>query len=206
MPWVSIVVALLLVAPGVARAQVSLGLRAGYAAARGDVGGELEMAEWVSGQLPVQADLLVRVSRRVSVGAYASYGFGLASGEAKFLCNLLGCTPGVVRAGVQAVYELPARAVAPWVGAGFGYEWNITSFAPHQAGPPQVTLGGVEWLSVQGGVNRRVARRLVLGPFVMASLGRYGSGSVVSGGFGGAPSERAFHGWWQLGVRARFDL
>jgi hypothetical protein len=200
--------ALLLVAPNAARAQTSLGVRVGYASAQGDVGREVALDEWESGQIPIQAEVLVRVSRRAAVGAYASYGFGLASGDVKLLCELFGCSLSVVRAGVQAVYEFPAGAMVPWIGAGVGYEWSLANFAAGRAGPRSATLHGFEWLNLQGGADWRLARRLAVGPFLMGSIAQYRSGELATdaGSFSGTRSERAVHGWFQVGLRARFDL
>jgi len=51
----------LLLVPTSSRAQVSLGLRLGYAKAQGNVGGELNMDEWVNGQVPVQVGVRGRL-------------------------------------------------------------------------------------------------------------------------------------------------
>jgi hypothetical protein len=201
-------IALLLVAPCATPAQVSLGVRLGYSTALGDARGDLAMGDWVGRQVPIQADLLLRVSPRLSVGAYASYGFGLASGEAKHLCELFGCRLSIVRAGVQAVYELPTRGFAPWAGAGLGYQWSIAAFGPRAGEPVNVTFGGFEWLNVQGGADWRLGRRLGIGPFLTATLARYSSGTAVPGDAGIAASRTraATHSWCQIGLRARVDL
>jgi outer membrane protein len=210
MRTLGIVVALAALFPSVPRAEVSLGLRLGYAAAQGNVGGQLNMDEWVNGQVPVQLDGLVRVAPRLSIGAYGSYGFGRGGGDVKAICNQPGvsCALHLVRVGVQAVYELTPGTMAPWVAAGTGYEWNSSHF--EGGGQAQdVTFHGLEWLNVQLGGDFKAAPSLAVGPYVMASVGQYDHGALGSskrGGFGGEASERSIHAWAQVGIRARFDL
>jgi hypothetical protein len=201
----------LVVAPASAGAQVSLGLRLGYAKAQGNVGGQLNMDEWVNSQIPVQADVLVRVTPRLSIGAYGAWGFGSADGgDVKATCSSPGvsCSIAVIRAGVQGVWEFEPGSMTPWLGVGAGYEWNALH-AENGSTAVDIRFTGFEWLNVQGGADWKVASSLSIGPFLMVSIGQYDSGHFGvsgAGGFNAEPSEKSIHMWLQIGVRGRVDL
>lgn len=178
-------------------ARVSLGLRLGWAIGQGNVDDETGMAEWISSTVPLQADLLVRVAPRLSVGLYGAYGFGRAGGDVSPRCEQAGasCTLAVVRLGVQGTYELAGPGSTRWLAAGFGYERS--SVHQEQGGnePLDVANAGLEVVNVQAGLDWRMAPGLSLGPFGMLSAGFYG-----------AVKDDSFHMWAQLGVRCRVDL
>jgi hypothetical protein len=206
--WLLPVLALLV--PSTPRAQVSLGLRLGYAKAQGNVGGQMNMDEWVNGQFPVQLDALVRVTPRLAVGLYGSYGFGLAGGDVKSTCESPGvsCSLTVIRTGIEGLYSFTPGVAMPWLGVGVGYEWNTAHFE-NGSQSRDVTFSGFEWVNVQGGADFVVAPSFAVGPYLMASVARYERGTFGdsnAGGFGGEASQKSIHAWMQLGVRARFDL
>ncbi|ACG75048.1 LigA [Anaeromyxobacter sp. K] len=207
----AVLAALLL--PTASSAQVSLGLRLGYAWGLGDVGGgggdKLKMSDWVDGQVPIQVDALFRVTPDLAVGPYFSYGFARAGGDLKSTCDVSGvdCSAYVMRLGVEGIYTLPrAGTLAPWLGLGIGYEWNRLKA---EGGGENLTMKwkGVEWLNLQAGMDFFVAPQLRTGPFLMLSLGRYDKGDasgVISGG--GSINDKKFHEWLQVGWRGQFDL
>lgn len=207
---------LALAVPAAAGAQLSLGVRVGYARALGDVGesgGQRHaMSDWVDAQLPVQADVMFRVTRALAVGPYLSYGWAWTGGDLEALCREPGidCSAWSARAGVQAMYRpAPQASLSPWLGAGIGYEWTQASRdLPNDA---RVKLSGVEWLNLQAGADVAAVSGLRLGPFAMASVGRYGSAEAKElWPFPGSSrvelaTEQRFHGWVQLGIRVQLE-
>jgi hypothetical protein len=204
-----LLVALAGLLPSIAQAQVSLGLRLGYSKATGNVGGDTSMDDWVGSQVPIQADVLLRVAPKLSVGAYASYGFGSGGGHVSAICDQSGvtCSLGVLRLGVQGVYEFTPGSVAPWIGAGIGWEWN-SLHAKDSSGSVGITYGGFEALNLQGGFDWKLSPSFSLGPFLMVSVGWYERVNLTNGGFGVSSTvgDNSFHGWNQIGFRGRFDL
>ena len=198
------------------RGWASLGLRLGYAKGLGNVAYHTNMDEWISAQVPVQLDVLVRVSRKMSVGAYGAWGFGRGGGDVSSICGRPGasCILTIVRAGIQAEYEFTPGATAPWIAFGLGYEWSFFHTENGtNAGTVEVVYRGFEVLNVQGGADWKMAPHFSLGPFVMMSAGRYergtvkGTGASGSGiGMDGDLPDKSSHTWAQVGLRGRFDL
>lgn len=207
---------LALAAPQVAHAQLSLGVRVGYARGIGDVGeggGERHaMSDWVDAQLPLQADVMFRVTRALAIGPYLSYGRAWTGGDLEALCREPGvdCSAWSIRAGVQAVYRLAPRAsLSPWLGAGLGYEWTQASRG--LPGDVRVDLNGLEWLNLQAGADVAATSGVRIGPFAMASLGRYRSAEdeqnwPIPGSYRrDLAEEKRFHGWIQVGIRVQLE-
>lgn len=200
--------ALLAVAPP-ALAQVSLGVRVGYAAGFGRVGGTLDMDDWVDDQVPLQIDALYRLNPRVALGAFFSYGFARSSGDLRRdSCDALGadCSASILRAGVQGTYTFdPVKRLVPWLGAGIGYEWNRFS---NDAEAFEITFSGWEYLSLQGGLDYELSPRFRVGPFLLFSVSQYGGEADVpsSPEVDGSIEGGELHEWLTIGVRGRFDL
>jgi hypothetical protein len=202
---VGVVVAALL-APASSRAGVlTLGARTGISIGLGDVDGnsvfvppydELSMGEWVPANIPFQFDLLLRLAPGFAFGGYVSAGAGF-TGD---LCDDAGadCTAVLLRLGLQATYSFPGR-VSPWLGAGFGHEWNMLD-----DGTDEYTFSGWEFLNLQGGVDFKLGGKFSLGPFAMLSIGEYDDfeGQDLDFGVG----EKVTHEWLTFGVRGKFDL
>lgn len=204
------IVATALAAPAPARAQISLGARVGAGLSLGKVGGTLAMSDWLKEQIPIQVDALYRWNERLAFGAYFSHGFARTSGDLRDLCDLPGadCTGRVERLGAQVQYTFATkRRHLPWAGAGIGYEWNrLDSSDP--TGRVKVTYKGWEYLNLQAGVDFRLGRRFLAGPFVLFSVTQYEEGEL-SGDFGtgsGAIDSKKLHEWLTAGVRGRFEL
>src|SRR5512145_1208112 len=60
--------------PVVAAAQVSLGLRAGYAIPYGDLQEDSKLSDQLDGQVPIQLDAMYRLTPSTAAGLYFSYG------------------------------------------------------------------------------------------------------------------------------------
>ena len=127
-----LMVAALALVPVVSQAQFVVGARLGYGFGLGDVAGNgtnsIAMSDWVKSQVPLQLDVMYKVTPDVAVGAYLSYGFA-QTGIAE--CDLSGadCSAKDTRLGAQAVYTFNKTSPTffPWIGLNIGYEWNTIS-------------------------------------------------------------------------------
>jgi outer membrane protein W len=125
-----------------------------------------------------------------------------------------GCTNGVscsaddLGIGIQGQYHImPAASADPWLGLGFGYEvLGVSESAGGQSA--DVSFKGLEFLTLQGGADFKVADPVAVGPFVSFSLGKY-STQTNSGALGdqsGDIPNTAVHEWLTLGVKGTFGL
>jgi hypothetical protein len=64
-----------LLSPIIAAAQPTIGLRVGYALPSGDLQKDLKLSDQISSQVPIQLDLMYRLTPQASAGVYVSYGF-----------------------------------------------------------------------------------------------------------------------------------
>jgi outer membrane protein len=208
----AVVLAVLFV-PALTSAQVSLGARLGYGLAMGDAAEDVGLSDFVNAQIPIQLDLGYQLTPAFTLGGYFSYGFGRVGDGVIFegvppldeACDTDGvdCSMRVYRLGVQLDYRFVGASMAPWIGAGVGYEWvNFKLEVP--GAEAKLGLKGMEFLNLQGGVDWRVGQKFWVGPFAMLSLGQYSKGSEDGEDFD--IDDKAMHQWVQFGVRGRFDL
>jgi opacity protein-like surface antigen len=217
--------------PGVAAAQVSLGVRAGYAIPAGDAYeasgfGSFKQNDLAKGAVALQVDASWRFSSSLSAGLYYGYGLGTAGSKLKTFCSTPGAScdsPTTSRYGVQAAYTLGlGLPIDPWIGVSAGLQtasFKVKNFIygvnPFTAPPTPLvadlkgTLRGWE-AGVEGGVDFRLIGPVVIGPFVSVGIGQYtvqdvslsDQGKVKGGGVDTAKT----HEWITLGLRGRFDI
>ncbi len=198
----SVLLALFVLAPAAARAQLSVGARTGYAIPLGDADGSAAMSDVVSGQIPLHLDVDYRWNQ-LSAGGYLSYGFGDVAGATKDLCNAFGasCSSSTLRIGAQLAWRFdpqpPAGVVGSWVGLGLGYDAVTLKLAS-----TDVTMSGTE-LIFQGGYDWQIGQSGSLGAFASFSLGQY---SEISGPVSGTISDKKMHEWLTLGIRGSFGF
>lgn len=183
-----VLVAVMLLAPAAASAEVRLGLRTGWAAPLGTAGGYVKLNDLYDGMVPVQLDVLARVSERLEVGGYAQYGY---------LVEVCGtgssCSSWNFRAGAQAVYGLsPLGKATPWLGVGFGYEVSSAKY-------PITRMRGFELGNFQLGADFDLSPRWKVGPYLQATLSRFSE-------FSPSGASPALHSWVSLGVRGTLGL
>ncbi|WP_242341196.1 MULTISPECIES: outer membrane beta-barrel protein [unclassified Anaeromyxobacter] len=209
-----------LLLPAAASAQVSLGARLGFAPAMGNVGGDaggssVDLSDFTKSQIPLQLDLMVRVTPQLALGGYASYGWSKGTldldGTNQNVCDLDGvdCSGGVLRLGVQATYAFSTTGqFQPWAGVGTGWERNRVK-AEGGGEELEFTFSGWEVLNLQLGGDYFASPRFAVGPYLMLSIGRYGE-MKYSDSLGNSASaditDKDAHEWVQFGVRGRFDL
>jgi len=186
-----------LAVPTAAHAQLSLGLRVGYAQATGD----LEKNDLVANQVPVQLDLDYRLFLGLTIGVYGSYGASGVNGvEAGCSATGVDCTGRIIRAGVQATFTLPVPLVKPWIGAGVGYEWARIARSSGKA----LTASGMEAFNGQVGVDLSLGY-FRIGPFLTYTLSKYDASTLSDGTVGTADLDAAKSGFVYYGLRVRLD-
>ncbi len=210
-----------LLAPTLATAQVTLGLRAGYGIPGGDLQQDSPLSDRLASQFPLQVDATYRLSPSVSVGVYVSYGFAQIAGATKDqVAFLLG--PGTtysastLRAGLQATYAHPFGAIVPWAGISTGFE-SASFDIKSSDGARKVTgaARGWEYFNLQGGADYKFTPAFGAGLFVSWGLGAYhyldtviqtGTVADLASGGGGLGDQSAAHNWFTLGVRGTYEL
>jgi hypothetical protein len=189
--------------PAAAAASPSLGLRLGYEGSSGSATRGTSMSEVAQGDFPLQLDATWRFGAHFSAGVYYSFAIGRLSGEISDRCDALqaSCSVWSMRAGIRGEYAFVevSQRFAPWVGAGTGWEW-VRESVSHPAESSTQTVSGWEMLSLEGGADVRLAPKLWAGPYLAYRFGQYGrldGYSIVN---------KAFHSWFGVGLRGRWDF
>lgn len=190
-----------------------LGARLGIAFPAGDVADEddADLDDWQQRQIPLWLDLGYRASGSVFVGAYLSYGFASVGSTFDDLCDLddVDCSARSLRFGAQMQFHfMPQERTDAWLGLGIGWERASLSFE----GPVEdisLSLNGLEWLMLQGGVDFQVAEAVAIGPFLALSISQFSSvdcdgSDVVCTVLPDDIDDKAFHQWLFFGVRGAF--
>lgn len=191
-----------------AMGQVSLDLKLGYSIPTGNAVTDGAMSDVFSGALPIEGAARYRFTPNLSAGVYFQYDPAFISSTT---CpSGVSCSGYDMRLGIEAVYGfLPDGGMNPWVSLGTGWEW--TQFSASEGGASaSATFSGWEYFNVQAGLDFPLSKMFALGPYVGYFGGTYTT--VSSSGFteflnGSIPSEvRAFHGWFQFGVKGTLNL
>ncbi len=198
-------VLVVLLAPTLASAQLSLGPRTGYAIAMGEAAEGEDLADLINGQIPFQFDIGYRVTPAITVGGYVSAAVGVLGENFEDFCDEDGveCGAALLRLGLQVDYRFLGGSATPWIGAGIGYEW-LRIRIDNNGSRSELKLHGAELLNLQGGVEWKLGGPFSLGPFAMLSIARYSAAEID--GDGEDLDDKGLHQWLELGVRGRFDL
>jgi hypothetical protein len=192
--------------PSAASAQLTFGLRVGYAVVGGDAVKDGPMNEVIDGAIPVQLDLGYAVSPAITVGGYFGYGFGRLNSDISDGCDALDldCSASVTRVGVQGDYSFlgVSPSLVPWAGIGVGYEW-----AELEIEDETDTFSGFE-LDLQGGLDLQVSRHLRVGGFLSFGLGQFSKETLDPDpdGVSGSIDDKGIHGYFTIGLRGQFGL
>jgi hypothetical protein len=190
----------LLTAPTV-RAEPVLALRLGVGGALGNAVPDVPISDTVPLQFPLQLDALWREGP-IAGGIYASWAPAQAG-----RCAGASCSAHVTRLGLQGTWTFPREGTSePWAGLASGYEWATEERT--QGTTVTTQWRGFELLAVQSGIEWPLGRWVALGPYALASIGRYAHVSVDTGleSASQSLSSKAVHAWFQLGVRGRLVL
>ena len=147
---------LALVSPLAASAQVGLGAKLGISFPIGDADRGEQLKDITSIQVPLELSLNFHVTPAVKLGGYGGYAFAKTGSIVQDSCDFYGedCTQHSWRAGVKGEVALGSGAPGsfrPYVGANWGWEWNVTKM--EQFG---------EWgkMNISGWTRDRGRRRL----------------------------------------------
>jgi hypothetical protein len=195
---------------------VEVGLRAGYAIPLGDAAGgnpSTSLSNVFSGMIPIQVDAGYRFTPNMMVGAFFQYGIAMlntGNGSAFAGCSQSGvsCSGSDMMFGAQFHYHLmPDQTIDPWAGVGIGYEIATANVSQGSVSGSQ-TLSGFQFFNLQIGGDYKVMPNLGIGPFVMFSLGSYGSCNASSGGQSAScPGyQSGTHEWLTIGIRGAYDI
>lgn len=152
----------------------------------------------------------------LSAGVYLQWNPGAVPTTPAFLSLSCGsgstasCFGWNLRTGVQATYGfLPGERANPWVSLGTGWEW--VRYQASAGGQVQgVTWSGWEIVNLQAGVDLGSPGAATVGPYVGFAGGIYSNfwATLDWGEMDRAvdTSGRAFHGWFQVGLRGTISL
>ncbi|ADO75666.1 hypothetical protein [Stigmatella aurantiaca] len=186
----------------------SLGLRAGFGLPYGKaIGGtDTALGDTISGVIPLQLDAGYFLTSHLYLGGSFQYAPALLAEDCPEEAS---CSASVMRFGVNVAYHFsPLQKIDPWLGLGVGYEILKTGTSVSGSGQTfelNTTGSGLEFAAFQGGVDFRINKALVVGPFLTFTVGQYLSSSISSGGETRSDDieEKAIHGWLMGGVRAQ---
>ena len=162
------------------QAQVTVGLRGGYAFTGGKLSKtQAALSDFVSGQIPITIEAGYRVLGRLIVGGYAEIGPTLLNSSFKNQGDS-GSDVGRLTAGVQALWNfMPQAVLQPWAGLGAGWDMMDITEDRGSAFPFRTyKYRGLEFARIQTGINYRVTGKLSIGPAIAIGIGRYSSGTV----------------------------
>jgi hypothetical protein len=190
----------------VARADgsIQLSARGGVAKPLGDAADGAAIGDFVEWAFPLQADLQFRFLKQLSIGAYARYAPAVLASDVSDACDLANgsCDLADIGFGLVAEYRFRERLEGgPWVGALVGYEM-LTGDTTVLGREASTRFSGFE-AGVEAGMDFELGG-LTLGPW----------GSLMAGQFTKAKTEgdsrsiddKAFHGWFQVGLRVSLLL
>jgi hypothetical protein len=202
---VTLVVLTILAAP-IARADgsIQLSARGGVAKPFGDAADGAPLGDAVEWAFPLQADLQFRFLKQLSVGAYARYAPTVLASDVSDACDAVdaSCDLADIGLGVIAEYRFRDRLEGgPWVGALVGYEM-LTGDRPAVGGGQSSRLSGFE-AGVEAGMDFELGG-LTLGPWGSIMAGQFSK--VKAGDDSSSLDDKAFHGWFQIGLRVSLLL
>jgi hypothetical protein len=185
--------------------KIEIGLRGAYAVPFGKIDDALgdNLDQWIEGDLPLMIELNYRFVEQVLGGIYFSYGFGSNGDFVTQQCARgASCSGSTLRFGIGVYYHLmPQNQLDPWFGTSFGYEqFKLDVSGP--GGSAYLTASGVEFFNAQAGLDFHLSPLFAIGPFVSAAVGRYIY--IDAPGQSGVISNKAMHGWFNLGARISF--
>ncbi len=198
---------------GHAQAQVTLDLKIGYALPTGNMGAGDSLSSVWGGAIPIGIDALYRFTPNLSAGVFFQWNPAFAASGfcAREYGSAGNCSGSDMRVGIEVAYAfLPAASFNPWVSLGTGWEWTNMS-GDVAGGRAGITFSGWEYFNLQAGVDFPLARIFAIGPYLGYSGGTYTSmtGTGTNSGAGTLtidPANRAFHGWFQFGVKGALNL
>jgi hypothetical protein len=191
------------------RTSFEAGVRVGLAFPLGDIAQDAALVDSIAWSVPLQIDAGARIGPAF-VGGYFSYAFGKAGSK---LDGLASKSASDVRVGFEVLWHFaPGASVDPWAGLGIGYEW-LNFSAPVGTSTVSVSVRGFEFVNAQAGLDFTLGSLFRIGPYVLANLGQYATGSGdITGASGGTVSgtsdiqNKRLHSWLSMGLRVALVL
>jgi len=180
---------------------LELGLRGGAAHATG------AWADYRQRPWPFTAEASLGLGPNLTVGPFFRWVRARAAGDLAEICS--DCDDRTIQTGLQGRWRVVAGPVAPWLGAGFGYQWfkSASAKAPTGSSPdsPLRTIfvkdHGLAVL-VQTGVDVLIGSRFRIGPYLGWSTAwqelAWSETFLVT-----SPRRSSF---WEAGLGATFQL
>jgi hypothetical protein len=106
------------------------------------------------------------------------------------------------------LHLMPYGPFDPWLGIGFGYEW-LNAEAFDDAGVfTDFTFSGWQLPLLEAGMDFSLSPSFALGPYVAWAPGTYHNVDATQGGLTirSRINDKAFHSWFQIGVKGTFKL
>ena len=173
----------------------------------GEAAAGLALSEQTSGFYGVGVDAGVRLPIGLFLGVYAQWAYAAAKKSgSECPSSATGCSGTDVRLGLEAIWHLlPDRTIDPFVGIGLGREWLTSRSTRHGEaidGARSETDSGWEYAHLELGADWNVDRHFALGPFVTATLARFGHATYADPSItrSGSISNPSVHAWILLGL------
>lgn len=177
---------------------------------RGDSLGARYGWQWV----PLQLGFGAKVSESLYIGGYldVSVGYEGSDQATKRRCEAgddleddVSCSSSSAHLGVEARYTFnPTETFAGWLGYGIGYTAASQSISDAGRYEESSTVRGLEFARLSLGLDMRLSRGFGMGPFAMASFGRYLKQETLINGYEASSDsidDQAFHCWLTIGYR-----
>lgn len=163
---------------------------------------------------PFEVGLGAKITDELYLGGYLNVGVGLEGSDlaSEARCDAgtdtvddVSCSAASVRAGLEVRYSFtPAEPMSGWIGYGFGFTSGSQYISDVGRYGETSTASGLELARLTGGLDFRFKRGFGLGPYAMASIGRYTHrrteiNNVAT--FSGDIDEPGVHLWLGLGLR-----
>lgn len=177
---------------------------------RGDQLGARYSWQWV----PLELGLGAKLIDPLYVGAYLDLGVGYEGSDSRVagrceagdgLEDDVSCSSVTVHAGFEVQYSFtPADAMTGWLGYGVGITTGSQTISDAGRYSETSTSRGIDLARLSGGLNFRAKRGFGLGPFAIASIGRYTHQRTEINNvqtFSGDIDDPDLHVWLTLGLR-----
>ena len=194
-----------------AQAQFALDLKLAYALPMGDATVNDPLSDTITGAIPIGLDARYKFTPNLSAGVYFQYAPAFVKSSAcSSTAVSLSCSASGVRLGIAVAYAfMPDAGFNPWVSLGTGWEW-VTQKASANGVSATVSANGWEYFNIQVGGDFALSKMFSVGPYLGFSGGTYTASSISAPGIDTSESipsaDRAFHGWFQFGVKGTVNL
>jgi hypothetical protein len=184
-----------------------------FGSATGGLGDELG-ARYSWQWQPIEIGLGAKIIESLYLGGYLNVGVGWEGSDPKTKgrCEAgdgveddVSCSSVSARVGIEARYYFtPADAMTGWIGYGIGFTSATQYISDAGRYSESSTAQGIELARLSGGLDFRPSRGFGLGPYAVASVGRYTHEKTEIRNVetsSGDIDNPALHLWLTLGLR-----